>query len=289
MNEIVKYSNYMNQLRFAKFEAIDLNFLMALCSKARNEGTQELVFSFDDIRELINYKSTSNTRLAQDIVRMNKALLNVTSDFKEGDSYKGFNLFTDYEVNTKEKTLLISVNPKYSFILNELTGNFTRFELKEFIDLNSKYSKNLYRLLKQFRTTGVYEVNVNEFREIMDIPNSYTNRDVMSKAIKPSIDELQAYFTNLVCTVKTASRRGNPTIGYKFTFIPEDKIVDLDQNEKTVDKKKRTTSKFHNFNQRTYDFNKMEQEITGQITISDILKENKVIDTEYKEIKANDK
>ncbi len=32
MNEIVKYDNYMNSLRFSGFTTIDYNFLMVLCN-----------------------------------------------------------------------------------------------------------------------------------------------------------------------------------------------------------------------------------------------------------------
>lgn len=52
------------------------------------------------------------------------------------------------------KKLEIEVNPKFEYIVNELTKNFTGFKLEEFIALSGKYTKTLYRLLKQFRKTG---------------------------------------------------------------------------------------------------------------------------------------
>ena len=51
----------------------------------------------------------------------------------------------------------------------------------------------------------------------MDILASYTNKDVMSKVINPSLKELQDYFTNLDCTVQYANKRGKPVTGYLFT------------------------------------------------------------------------
>lgn len=47
----------------------------------------------------------------------------------------------------------MKVNEDFLYILNDLTKNFTLFELQEFNNLVCIF-KNLYRLLKQFKTTG---------------------------------------------------------------------------------------------------------------------------------------
>lgn len=60
--------------------------------------------------------------------------------------------------------MIVSVNKRFDFFLNELTSNFTRFELEEFTNLESKYSKAMYRLLKQWRTVGKKEWSIEDFR-----------------------------------------------------------------------------------------------------------------------------
>ena len=58
-----------------------------------------------------------------------------------------------------------------------MVQNFTIFELLEFTSLSSKYSKTLYRLLKQWRTQGEYIFHdIADFREKMDIPESFSNK-----------------------------------------------------------------------------------------------------------------
>ena len=106
-------------------------------------------------------------------------------------------------------------------MLNALTANFTRFELEEFISLESKYAKTLYRLLKQFRTTGDLTINAADFREKLDIPKSYSNKVINARVIKPAVTALQKVIPELEYEAKKTSEHGNPIYAYKFTFSPE--------------------------------------------------------------------
>ena len=83
-----------------------------------------------------------------------------------------FDLFPTFTVNKKEQTLTVAVNESFKFILNELTKEFTEFDLKSFTLLESKYSKTLYRKLKQFKFSGFYKAKVDELRRNMDAPKS---------------------------------------------------------------------------------------------------------------------
>jgi len=270
MNEIVKYDNYMNNLSFKKFTAIDFNFLMVLCSKLRDKEISEISITFEELRLKTGYKQTSNNKFVSDLERMNKKLMEITCRLKTETKIIMFVLFPTFEIDIENQLLTVSVNKKFKFILNELIKNFTRFELNEFVELESKYTKSLYRLLKQYRSTGKYEINIEKFRELMDIPNSYSNRDVMSKIINVSMKELGNHFQNLKCEPQYARKRGKPVTGYIFTFTPE--IIQKNEAEQCKQKEKNTfvknrnakTTAFHNFKQRTYDYDALEQELLNR-------------------------
>src|SRR5690606_21067257 len=68
-------------------------------------------------------------------------------------------------------------NEKFKFILNNIGDNFTKFELMEFTTLYNSYSNTAYRLLKQFKQSGYYIVQIDEFVRILDIPKSYQMSD----------------------------------------------------------------------------------------------------------------
>ena len=255
-NEIVKYNNWLNNLTLTNFNAAELDLLMSICAKLKERGEEELTFTFREIRELSNYWSTSNMQLAKDLDSTNDKLGHVTCRIETERFIIKFVLFTTFIIDKEEHLLNISVNPKFSFVLNALTNNFTRFELSEFVTLDGKYPKRLYMLLKQFRSTGKMHVSLEDFRRRMDIPKSYKNRDVMEKVIKPSIKELEKNFPRLSVSTQKAHRRGAPVTGYVFTFSKE---VTVESKEIPAKGKKKNTlskaarnPKIHNFEEREY-------------------------------------
>ena len=51
-NEVVKFSNQFNNQALRKFSALDLDLLMAIATKVRDNGTNEVVFTFEELRRL---------------------------------------------------------------------------------------------------------------------------------------------------------------------------------------------------------------------------------------------
>ena len=91
-----------------------------------------------------------------------------------------------------KKILTIKTNPEFAYILNDLTKNFTRFELREYVALDGKYSKMIYQHLRQYRKTGWWNITVEDIRRELAIPDSYANKYIMDKVIKPSIEVLKS-------------------------------------------------------------------------------------------------
>ena len=84
----------------------------------------------------------------------------------------------------------MTIHPYFAYLVNELRADFTRFELAEFIALSGKYTKTLYRLLKQFRQTGWAEWDFKEFKDLLDIPEDYEMCNIDQRILKPAIKEL---------------------------------------------------------------------------------------------------
>lgn len=229
MNEIVKYNNQMNDVNFKDFTPIELDLLMTICSKMKEQGLTIIEFSFEQLKRISNYDpKQSNKKFIKDLEKTYDKLIQL--NFKIGDdrNFTKFVLFNEYTVKGDEGTVTIGVNPKFYFVLNELTSNFTRFELKEFIDLKSKYSKECYRRLKQFRKTGLWTVEIEEFRRILDIPKNYRMSEINKNILKFIEIELKPLFKNLqIEKIKKKgaySGRGNKVTHIVFTFEKEDEV-----------------------------------------------------------------
>ena len=221
MNETVKYNNDMNLLKFKGFTKVDMNILMVLCSKMKDKDVQEITLSFEKIKELSKFTSTDKKDFIKALDEMTDRLIKVNSKIITNGKIMKFILFPTFIIDEDNEILTIGVNKDFTFLLNDLNA-FTIFELTEFVNLNSKYSKNLYRLLKQFRTTGKLLVNdVEEFKEKMDCPKAYSNKYFKDNILKPAMEELKPYFKDLNIEVKKAKKRGSPVVGYTFTFEAE--------------------------------------------------------------------
>ena len=274
MKEIVKYSNFVNSLKFKDFTAVDYDFLMMLCAKMKNQHTNTMTFSFSEIRSLSGYKRCGRQEFIDNLISMNRKLMSVTTDVKIDKKHLQFVLFPTFVTDEEEDTLTVSVNADFAFVLNDLKDEFTRFELEEFTSLEGKYAKTLYRLIKQYRMTGEYRVGSSQFRDLMGCPPSYPNAIFMRDIIQPSVTKLQQFFPLLKCTVLHARKPGAPVTGYVFTFRKEEGQLTIDQGvdeiRKQKDKKSITKNRFNNFEQRQYDYDELEKQLLrAQGNISD--------------------
>ena len=220
MNEIVKYHNNFNSVALKNFNGIEIDLLMAICSKLKNEDTNEVELKFSDLRRMINSRNRGELRFIQNLEQMYKKLISLSIRIETEDKIINFVLFTKYEILKKQKTILIKINEDFKFLLNKFISNFTRFELNEFISLKSSYSKEIYRRLKQFKHTGIWKVRIDNFRKLLNIPEKYRISEIDKKVFKISIEELNKYFDNFEI-IKIKKGRKIEYIEFKFT--PEKK------------------------------------------------------------------
>lgn len=219
---VVKYNNELNGIGLKNWTKEDLNFFFAIIAEARDKGTAELYFTIDHLIEVTGYTKANNKRTNDFLWE----LCNKASTLRWIEYMKRiiplFSLFeTDVDENENVIGIKVELSKHYEYILNQLTANFTSFELEEFLKLKSIYSKQLYRHLKQWRTVGAKEFKIEEFREILNIPESYTLGDINKRVMKPILNELPRAFQNLTVETTKADRRGQPVTGYIFEWSPE--------------------------------------------------------------------
>ena len=244
MDTIVKYNNQFNQVALRNFSSQELDLLISISSKVREEGTEIIEFSFFELKKYINLKSKhSNVEFMKNIINVNRKLLALNFTFINGNVIEQFTLFNKFKVDGDTQILYVSVNEEFFFLLNQLTSNFTRFELKEFVTLKSSYAKEFYRRMKQFRSTGFWKCNIEEFRNLLDIPEKYRIVDIDKYVLKPVVKELGEKY-NLQIEKKygfNGGRGRSRVIGFEFRFSTDKNLETLETKkiEKEVKPQKR--------------------------------------------------
>lgn len=221
MNEVIKYHNDLNTVIMRKWTAEEMNFFFAIIAKARNQGVKELHFNTDEIKKLVNFTQKDEKRWKEAMKSTARKVTQLTYFEDNGKKFKVMPLFSLFEVDYEEKTVKVEVSKHFEYILNRLEVQFTQYELEEFTNIRSTYAKTMYRLLKQWRTVGKKEYGVNELRVFLDVPESYSNGEVTRRVLEPIQKELSNYFLNFKYKVIKSNKRGNPVLGYEFTWKPE--------------------------------------------------------------------
>lgn len=225
MQQIVQIKNEMNTIPLKNFSSVEQDLFFTLCSRLRNEDTKKIRFDITELKELSKYSSTSNSRFAKDLESLYDKILQVTYKVGSDQHFKKFTLFTDYEVNMIEGYLDISVNENFKHLLNNFEiGQFTIFELNELTSFRSNYTKNLYRLLKQFKSTGYMKVSMNRFREVLCIPSSYRMSDINKRVLNPALKEFENVFFNLSYNKIPSKTDGRTIEAIEFNFLPQKNI-----------------------------------------------------------------
>ncbi|EGJ6310400.1 replication initiation protein [Campylobacter upsaliensis] len=251
MSEIVKYHNDFNKIKLPAFTEIEQDLLMLILFKVKNKGIGNVIELYPSdlkINEKLNNSRQYFTDVMdslklkffkanfREIIETETEIIDRTINFFQEMQiyYVKRNPDDGYDTSKLFNRITLMVSPRFAYLVNELNSNFTTFELNEFIALSGKYTKTLYRLLKQYRTTGKAYFEWEEFRRVMDIAENKTLGDIDKFILKPALkelskernifDQIRVPFKNLAYEKekqKGTRGRGGKVIGITFTFKPE--------------------------------------------------------------------
>lgn len=237
MNGVVKYNNHFNSISLKNFNSIELNLLMAICSQIRDKGIDEITLNFSELKNMVKYKHRGSVRFIKDLEQIYKKLIALSIRIETKEVIDNFVLFTRYRIVKEEQIVTIKINEEFKYLLNNLVKKFTQFELEEFIHLKSNYSKEIYRRLKQFKSTGFWKIKIEDFKALLNVPNNYRMSDIDKYVLKISRNELKNCFDNFeIIKIK----KGRKIEYLEFKFSPEKKykenVVDI-EDEPIVENK----------------------------------------------------
>ena len=220
-NEVVKYHNDLNTVTMRKWTAEEMNFFFSIIAKVRDEGTQEIEFNTDEIQLIANFDKRNPKRWVDTMTNTADKISQLTYIERTTEKISVMTLFSRFDIFPKERKIIVQVSPNFDYMVNRISANFTSYELHEFTQIRSTYAKSVYRLLKQWRTIGKKEFDINEFKRLLDTPEYYGPSEIDKNILKPVSRELTQYFKKLKIKKVKANTRGTPVTGYIFTWQPE--------------------------------------------------------------------
>ncbi|MFP6080904.1 replication initiation protein [Helicobacter pylori] len=205
----ITYHNNANKVNLGKLSEREANLLFAIFQRLKDQGNTLIRFEPQDLKQMIMVKSNlTNRQLLQVIKNLLDSISGanfwiIREHVENGEIYEdhtSYMLFKQFEIRIHKPTqtieyLDVQLNDSYQYLLNNLgMGQYTSFKLLEFQKVRGKYAKTLYRLLKQYKSTGILSVEWTQFRELLDIPKDYEMRNIDQKVLTPSIKELNKIY-----------------------------------------------------------------------------------------------
>ncbi|MFP6028570.1 replication initiation protein [Helicobacter pylori] len=245
-NTYITYHNNTNKVNLGKLSEREANLLFAIFQKLKDQGNTLIRFEPQDLKRMLNI-DISNERLSEVVVKLWDSIK--TADFwkiSETETsiiQENYMLFSRCKIELNKpskdlKYLEIQLNDNYQYLLNNLgMGQYTSFNLLEFQRVRGKYAKTLYRLLKQYKSTGILSVEWSQFRELLDIPKDYEMRNIDQKVLTPSLKELKKIYPFEHLSYKKERRNSHDKrkvthIDFYFEQLPQGETKQQKQKDK---------------------------------------------------------
>ncbi|AFF21163.1 replication initiation protein [Helicobacter pylori] len=240
-NTYTTYHNNANKVNLGKLSEREANLLFAIFQRLKDQGNTLIRFEPQDLKRMIMVKSNLTNR---QLLQVLKNLLDnisganfwiIREHVENGEIYEdhtSYMLFKQFEIRIHKPTqtieyLDVQLNDSYQYLLNNLGmgGQYTSFKLLEFQRVRGKYAKTLYRLLKQYKSTGILSVEWTQFRELLDIPKDYKMENIDQKVLNPSLKELRKIYPfehlSYKKERKSHDKRKVTHIDFYFEQLPE--------------------------------------------------------------------
>ena len=242
MEKLVVYHNDLNSIKLGQFRAVEVDIFFAILYKLKNNSENKVVLTFDELKKISNYKMTADSKFIYNLREINKKLLSLNFEKEiENGIFVGATFFNYYMINQGERTLTLSINEMLIYLINDLKNTFTQFELKRLVQMESKYSKIIFRFLKQFdnkNKTCYWDVSLDEFKNLLEIPISYKMSNIDNRVLAPALTELSPFFHNLKVTKK---KKGRNIDRLRFEWNTE--TVEMKKKKENEPKKSEVESK----------------------------------------------
>ena len=220
---VVKHNDLVN----AKYNLnlSEQKVLLYAVSRIDTSKEQFNIIEFDikEFTELLGKEETKSKRYDEirKIVRSLRAKEIILIDDKGEEFYAGW--LANVKIAPKTGKIRLKFDDDLIPYLLRLKERFTRYELKNVIYLESKYSIRLYEMMKQVEYRKHRQFTINEFKDILQLGDMYSRfYDLEKRVIIPAIEEINEQKETDIIIDYEVIRKGRKIDGLLFKVEPKD-------------------------------------------------------------------
>lgn len=225
--EVVAKSNELVRARHS-FTTTEQRILVSMVAKL-DRGTTEFPVQKIRIDDICELAGTDSSNMYRRIDEITDNLVEKTVDIRKRDEegretgFRKYPVFQTCEYDKGSGYIRAQFNDKMSPFLLRLKERFTLYLVTVFLRLRSKYSTQIYEILKMRQGLCRYKVSVEEFRRTLNLEDKYSRfyqlkRRVIEQAREEMREKADIYFTYKV------QRKNNSPQSIEF-FIQENEDV----------------------------------------------------------------
>mgnify|MGYP003496631828 FL=1 len=168
--KVVKHNFLTNAKSTYKYTLNELKLISHLIANILPSDTN-LEIKKVSIRELNFIVTDSNnySKIGKELEKLKIKIIKLPNGYEVNwfSCLKYENGFIEYSFDTRLKEFLLNIN-----------SNFTSYYLTNVLNLKSAYSIRIFELLFQLKDKGYRTIFLNDLRECLGIPISYSNKDI---------------------------------------------------------------------------------------------------------------
>lgn len=213
---IIYYDYILNRQNLSSLTAKEQDLFFLLLYSLEEEGIIENA-EYKLVKEYIFDSSYSNKRVEEALKSLVSKLEKMVFVKEDGEEVP-FNILTNLIINSNESNFSVESNKDFEYLIKELYNKKRKakcfFDLRIFFEIKGKYTKNLYRLLMTFCTTGTMEFKESLLIERLGIDEKLP----YSRKQKRVIDELEKMKDLFVDFEYKEIRKGIGTRKYQISW-----------------------------------------------------------------------
>lgn len=190
---VVTHSDLITRAKY-KLTALEMKFIALAVAQIDSVNDTEFVkynIKVSDLKKIIDAKQ-NETRLKNFAKKLMSKPFEIPS-MRTGGGWIMINWFSSIEYINNEARFECSVDPKLKPFLLELKDYFTKYDLSQYVQMNSIYAMRLFQYFNTLEASnkGYIEFNVADLQERLQVPKSLLRYDNFKRqAIEIALREI---------------------------------------------------------------------------------------------------